>query len=369
MGRLKRTNPEENMLQDGAAVRRSPRRKTASKKVQLALVSSKNTPKKRGRPKRDQNLSPTPEARKSSTDDGEGSTSPENGSGAAVEGQLQKKQRGLKPNKKKAIAAATTANETASVAANGPAITEEEIMSIDSLEKLAQIMTRLVYTQQDQAFSEYRDLTRERIAQLEKENKYFQEQLLMKQDTIDTLASQIRELQSSRIGASRMMSTPQRAHQAAYELPIRKNKAAAAMIDPKDMEQELKTISFTFDMLELLTGARVINYEEDKEKFYFDIRQTDTGKEPGLPHLTIEYRLVIKRQNDLTAEVTYIPLFLKAMKTPTSDPEQKEKNKHAEQVQEHLPAYLRDNLKFPFNTLLQFSCKLSKALNKSGRSR
>lgn len=246
-------------------------------------------------------------------------------------------------------------------------LTEEDILSIDSTGKLYGVLKGLLRGSSDEMFDEYKKTAKERIQLLEEERDHLQNQLLVKQNTIDTLAMQIQELQSN---ASAPSVTPKKPLQQMYESPIRK-KSSAAMIRPGDMEEELKTISFTFDMLELLTGVRVINYEEDKEKFYFDIRQTDTAAELDRTPVAIEYRLVIKRRFDQTAEVTYIPVFLKNMMTTAkaSDDDQKVKNEHAKLVEANLPEYLRENLKFPFNTLLQFYAKLVRALNKSGKSR
>lgn len=249
-------------------------------------------------------------------------------------------------------------------------ISENEIMSIDSSKKIYSILKDLVQTKQDVLFQEYRKSAKERISQLENERNYLHEQLSVKQNTIDTLASQILDLRNG-IPFSRGndLTTPKKAPQQMYESPIRNTKNSSAMIPQADMAEELKTISFTFDMLELLTGVRVTNYEEDKEKFYFDIRQTDTGREVDDVAVSIDYRLVIKRKFEQTAEVTYIPVFLKNAKAKTSDKEQQMRNEHARHVEAHLPDYLCDNLKFPFNTLLQFYGKLVKALNKTGRSR
>lgn len=252
----------------------------------------------------------------------------------------------------------------------GFAISESEIMSIDSSKKVYSILRDLVQTKQDVLFQEYRLSAKERISQLEKERNYLHEQLSVKQNTIDTLASQILDLKNgNNMSRGNDLTTPKRAAQQMYESPIRNTKSSSAMIPQADMAEELKTISFTFDMLELLTGVRVTNYEEDKEKFYFDIRQTDTGREVDDAPLSIDYRLVIKRKFDQTAEVTYIPVFLKNAKVKTSDKEQQMRNEHARHVEANLPDYLCDNLKFPFNTLLQFYGKLVKALNKTGRSR
>lgn len=247
-------------------------------------------------------------------------------------------------------------------------ISENEIMSINSSKKIYSILKDLVHTKQDVLFQEYRLSARERISQLENERNYLQEQLSVKQNTIDTLASQIQDLRKGNSSSrGNDLTTPKKPSQQMYESPIRNTKNSSAMISQADMAEELKTISFTFDMLELLTGVRVTNYEEDGEKFYFDIRQSDTGREVDGVAVSIDYRLVIKRKFEQTAEVTYIPVFLKNAKVKTSDKEQQMKNEHARQVKAHLPDYLCDNLKFPFNTLLQFYGKLAKALNKTGR--
>lgn len=142
-----------------------------------------------------------------------------------------------------------------------------------------------------------------------------------------------------------------------YKLPIRSNSASTLMISLDDLAQEMKTIGVTLDMLELLTGVRIVNYEEDKEKFHFDVKQSSTNSEDDSSTITVEYKLVIKKQFELSADVNYIPTFLK--KVPSSV-----KNR----LIENLPDYLQGSLVFPYNTLSQFYAKMNRALNKSTKS-
>lgn len=249
-----------------------------------------------------------------------------------------------------------------------PTIKEADIIAITSSEKLVDIINKLIGTK-DVAFQRYKALSQQKLASLEREVSYLQDELVTKQNTIDAISSHLSTLPGGAGGSTNDLMTPKRGTNTMYESPIRNSKTQSAMISPADMEDELKTISFTFDMLELLTGARVIHYEEDEEKYYFDVRQTDTSREMDGTAISIEYRLVIRRKVEQTAEVTYIPLFLENMDKEPADEEQRLKNEHAALVKTNLPTYLCENLRFPFNTLLQFSAKIVKALNKSGRSR
>lgn len=129
------------------------------------------------------------------------------------------------------------------------------------------------------------------------------------------------------------------------------------MLQQEDLANELKTIGITLDMQELLTGVRITNYEDDRDKFYFDVKQTSTNIDNDVDAVSVMYRLVIKKKFEQTAEVTYIPSFLREAK-----------NDDARRVSVHLPDYLKDNLIFPYNTLLQFYAKMSKALNKSAKA-
>lgn len=248
-------------------------------------------------------------------------------------------------------------------------ITEADIMAAQTPAQMALLVNTLISTQQDQIFSDYKQNAQLQQLSDSKLISTLRQQLETKQNTIDTLAAQLLELQGRQQPLLHSNSTPQRGKvQDMYELPIRKHPSLSSMIHRDDMDHELKTISFTFDMLELLTGVRIVNYEEDSEKFYFDVKHSSTVLEPEVDAVCIEYRLVIERQFESTAEVTYVPGFLNDLSKKARDAEQELKNRDARKLVPFLPEYLQDNLKFPYSTLLQFYTKLSKALNRSAKS-
>lgn len=353
MGRVKK-NPDQVTGSEVVNVRKSPRKKTAKE-----YPASVSHPTKR---KAKQTTSGPKAKRKSSE--------------SALDVEVILESAEDSDSSVDAIARQNSRNEGVSTSKltntkdRAPVITEEEILTLDSSSKLASILNNLIGTKQDELFNEYRVDSKERISSLEQELANLRSQLLKKQETIDTLALQIKEAQNSyRSIHPTTLVTPKKGALQMYESPIRTKETSSAMICSADMEGELKTISFTFDILELLTGVRVTNYEEDTAKFYFDIRQTDTSRDADKDTVSIDYRLVIKRKFEQTAEVTYIPVFLKNLRTKATTDEQEQKNKQAREVEARLPDYLRDNLKFPFDTLLQFYSKLVKALNKCGKSR
>ncbi|KAI5961818.1 CSM1 [Candida pseudojiufengensis] len=130
-----------------------------------------------------------------------------------------------------------------------------------------------------------------------------------------------------------------------FTSPIRKNK-----IRDIDIDQERENISFSFDLLELMTGLKVINYEENDNEIQCDIRQTNSNK-----NIWIEYQLIINKLD--TKQINYIPKFL-------HDDEENEQNKsNLKKLNKLLPDYLMEYLSFPGESLAQFYSKVSKALN------
>lgn len=233
---------------------------------------------------------------------------------------------------------------------------EVQIINAETPLELARLAKSLTATTQDAVFKEYRATVQRQRALEHKIIEDLRAQLAAKEQVLEALVAQMDRPESS---------TPRR--QAApelYELPIRKPSSAGSMIHRDDLADELKTILFTFDMLELLTGVRIVNYENDKDKFYFDVKQASTQGDDA-EQLAVEYRLVIRRKLEKLAEVTYIPTFLKLPRA--KDAEQEARASDAQRVRAHLPDYLRENLKFPYNTLLQFYGKVGKALNKAAK--
>lgn len=148
-----------------------------------------------------------------------------------------------------------------------------------------------------------------------------------------------------------------------FQSPIRKKrKTDSNAISQHQMTKELENIGFTLDMLELLTGVRVLNFQEDDHRYYFDVKQLS-----GDHH--INYRLVVSKTFETTAEIHYVPTFLEALEEGYEpDPDESmvlsEIVANAQHLKNLLPDYLCENLSFPYNTLAQFYGKVSRALGK-----
>lgn len=233
-------------------------------------------------------------------------------------------------------------------------ITETDILQAHTTGQLMEFVNSLVHPLGDALLERYKQTTRLQMSTDARLIAELRGKLSTKQETIDALLEQIRRLQNNMDGdikvASASSSTPRKTAHPVYELPIRK-RTSSLMIQADDLEQELKTIGVTLDMLELLTGVRIINYEEDKEKLYFDVKQASTNDDSDV---SVEYQLIIEKNFQNAADVNYVPVFLT--------------DKSLERVIKHLPDYLRDNLVFPYNTLLQFYAKMNRALNKSAKT-
>ena len=238
-------------------------------------------------------------------------------------------------------------------------ITEQDIVLATSSNDLLGYINTLVGSDAEAHLREYK-----RTAELQIENdasliRQLKTELQRKQDLIDTLTRQVLRLQDNGSASSRdAHATPQkRLAGEMYQLPIRTSSASTLMISLEDLALELKTIGVTLDMLELLTGVRITNYEEDKDKFHFEVKQSSTNGEDDPSTITVEYKLVIKKLFEQSAEVNYIPTFLKEVPTSVKN-----------RLRKNLPDYLQDSLVFPYNTLSQFYAKMNRALNKSAKS-
>lgn len=261
----------------------------------------------------------------------------------------------------KSNGASDTPKETSEV------VTEADILAADTLAKVVAFVNLLVGTQQ-QLFDRYKHTAR---LQMDADARLIAElrrELENKQTSVDALLALLQRVQDdadARRPASMASSTPQRGRAAAemYELPIRGRNAS--LLQQHELAGELKTIGVTLDMLELLTGVRIISYEEDRAKFYFDVKQLSTTSDNDTDAVNVVYRLVIKRKFEQTAEVTYVPTFLHNLEL--ADDSSDSAHADARAVAACLPEYLKDNLIFPYNTLLQFYAKMSKALNKGAK--
>ncbi|GEQ71570.1 hypothetical protein JCM33374_g5255 [Metschnikowia sp. JCM 33374] len=261
---------------------------------------------------------------------------------------------------------------------SGVSVTEADIIAAKSPSQVTKLINTLVSTDQDELFRQYKETSEEQQVKDSQSIAELTTKLDERQTTIDTLTAQISELQNSLDTAEEKLEaigdtsthaqTPQRRRgKEMYQSPIRR-KPSDAMVHRTKVDDEFKTIAFTFDMLELLTGVRIISYKVDDDKFLFDVKQTSTVTEQESDVVTIEYQLMIQRDFEEKAEVTYIPVFLDALGKRARNAEQEAKNKDAERVKVHLPGYLQQSLNFPYNTLSQFYIKLSKALNKGTKT-
>lgn len=247
-----------------------------------------------------------------------------------------------------------------SIAISGTtAVTENDILAATTPQKLMNLINTLVNTQQDAIFDKYRLASRLQMSHDKEMITSLREEISRNQATIDALQAQLVESTSTEADLSAISvvsSTPRKQPtRELYQSPIRQ-KSSSLMLQQEDLANELKTIGITLDMQELLTGVRITNYEDDRDRFYFDVKQTSTNIDNDADAVSVMYRLVIKKRFEQTAEVTYIPSFL-----------QGDKSDDVRRVSSNLPEYLKDNLIFPYNTLLQFYTKMSKALNKSAK--
>lgn len=244
--------------------------------------------------------------------------------------------------------------------ASSKTVTEAEILLASDSTQLVKLINSLVNTQQDEIFEKYKQTTKLQSSHDKETIASLREDLAKKLELIETLQAQLLENGEGNDTTTFSVpsSTPRRAAKPEmYQSPIRKQSSSSSMIHQEDLANELKTIGITLDMQELLTGVRIINYEEDRDKFYFDVKQTSTNIDNDSDAVSVIYRLVIKKKFEQTAEVTYVPSFL-----------QEEQNEDAKKVAVQLPEYFKDNLIFPYNTLLQFYAKMSKAINKAAKS-
>ncbi|CAK9437661.1 uncharacterized protein LODBEIA_P20390 [Lodderomyces beijingensis] len=196
-----------------------------------------------------------------------------------------------------------------------PIFTEDLISSTD-ISSLVDLINENIHTSSDVNHAKYKELAEE---QMSKDHELIQ---------------QLREENES---LRESISKPQ----AEYTSPIRNMK-----IKQDDFEKEREHICFTLDLLELLTGIKVTNFEETATQFTFDVKQTSANKSTA-----IEYQLVVSKIE--SSRINYIPVFM-------DDEEESEAKKTLIKV---LPEYLCECLSFPFNSLAQFYTKVNKAIN------
>ncbi|KAK7681156.1 hypothetical protein QCA50_015771 [Cerrena zonata] len=239
-------------------------------------------------------------------------------------------------------------------------ITEAEIVKSKDVKGLIAIMNSLVNNEQDEIYNKFKKQNEEVISKDEEIIREMSEKIEQQQETIEQLIGMIPKkdsnesilqlnetpLKGKKLGEEYPDLSYNNTAQTTYESPIRKKKNITnqftnepELINEDQLNKELKTISIILDMLELLTGLRIVNYEEDESKFYFDVKQKDF---------------------EIAAEVNYLPTFLNDL-----EDEDEERRINSKKLLEVLPDYFCDNLTFPYNTLSQFYSKMNKALNKS----
>lgn len=133
--------------------------------------------------------------------------------------------------------------------------------------------------------------------------------------------------------------------------PIRQK--TQTKISEPDVVREMENIAITFDMLELLTGVKVNNFQDDETKFYFEVKQASRDNE----EIYIEYSLVLLKDLAHAGQIQYDPTFLQA-----SD------DKRVKQLKQILPAKLCGPLTFHYDTIAQFYDKVSRALTKASQN-
>lgn len=228
-------------------------------------------------------------------------------------------------------------------------ISEDDIASITDNQDLAHLVNSLVNTTQDELFSKYKAKVQ---AQMQADHKLIQE-----------LYAQLEQRDKPLMSSKPDLSYQSPLSDLTFQSPIRKKrKTDSNAISQHQMTKELENIGFTLDMLELLTGVRVLNFQEDDHRYYFDVKQLS-----GDHH--INYRLVVSKTFETTAEIHYVPTFLEALEEGYEpDPDESmvlsEIVANAQHLKNLLPDYLCENLSFPYNTLAQFYGKVSRALGK-----
>ncbi|ODQ77467.1 hypothetical protein BABINDRAFT_16093, partial [Babjeviella inositovora NRRL Y-12698] len=122
-----------------------------------------------------------------------------------------------------------------------------------------------------------------------------------------------------------------------------------------------------FDMLEVITGLRIHNLDEDEEEITFDCSQIANDGAASPESFNWDYKLIVSKLGTSAAnDILYIPdtnkeqlaNLLRVKGLGEGD------RRRVERLQASLPSYFLDTLTFPYDTLPQFYQNLSKALNK-----
>lgn len=247
----------------------------------------------------------------------------------------------------------------------GTNISEEDILTARSGNELIGIIQQLTNTKQDELFKAYKKEAEKKLEQYKSTIKDLEKELERKQEIIN---------KSANTSSDAFLETPlkNKKNPTMYVSPIRKRKSSeqdSSLISQDQLSKELETIGVTLDMLELLTGLRIVNFEEDKSKLHFDVKQTSTSGDDS--EISVGYRLVIGKNFTSTAEINYIPSFLEALDEASDESMNMSDDgtrSNARILTKILPDYFCDSLTFPYNTLSQFYSKMNRALNKASKS-
>lgn len=120
-------------------------------------------------------------------------------------------------------------------------------------------------------------------------------------------------------------------------------------------------------MVELLTGVRLVECDEDNDQHHLVTKQSYTSKGVTSLSVAVVYHLIVSTGRAPTDNIVYISQFLRDLEKKTVDEQTLEKE-HALRVRDHLPAYMRENCMYFRSTLLQFYTKLLLALRKSAET-
>lgn len=212
-----------------------------------------------------------------------------------------------------------------------PHYDEDAVVNCELTEELKAILHSLVHTELDEVHEQYKQAVRKQldhdrklIAELTEENARLQAQILL---------------------------PPLR--QEGLQSPIKK-KTPQLITTTDDFRQELREISHTLDLIELMTGISVTDFSERDGSYYFDVEQFGNALVgPTALRLKMDYQLIIKlEQTGSNDEIIYHPLFLDDV------------TENTEQLKQILPDYLLETLNFPISTLGQFYTKVARALNR-----
>ncbi|KAK6461354.1 chromosome segregation protein Csm1/Pcs1-domain-containing protein [Scheffersomyces coipomensis] len=251
-------------------------------------------------------------------------------------------------------------------------ISEEDVLESNRNHDLVEFINSLVNTKRDDLFTNYQAKAQSQIKNDHELIKQLNEEVSEKQSTIDKLLNEIEQLKLSENKPIPNPKLEQVVNDVEYLSPIRSRKHKIVdMIDQQSIKKEFEDIGFTLDMLELLTGLRIVNFTEDDDKYYFDVKQTTSNSSDVV---YISYRLIVSKTFESTAEIEYIPTFLEDLDSEEDEYADDDDdnvrlgaNENARYLKKMLPDYLCENLSFPYNTLSQFYAKVNRALHKGSK--